>query len=72
MWWLKVQIGEDMPKVMRRSIAAFANTSAEVRAESERAFQLEFHFDVGKHQNAGDVDFQRGGFHVGAVSAPAP
>lgn len=42
MWWLKVRSAEDMPIVISRINQAFANTSAEVRAESERAFQLSF------------------------------
>jgi putative ABC transport system permease protein len=42
MWWLKVKSIEDMPEVTARINRAFANTSAEVRAESERAFQLSF------------------------------
>jgi putative ABC transport system permease protein len=42
MWWLKVKSPEDMPKVIDRINRAFANSSAEVRAETERAFQLSF------------------------------
>jgi putative ABC transport system permease protein len=42
MWWLKVKSAQDMPKVIAAIDQAFANTSAEVRAESERAFQLSF------------------------------
>jgi putative ABC transport system permease protein len=42
MWWLKVRSIEDMPRVTAAINQAFANTSAEVRAESERAFQLSF------------------------------
>jgi putative ABC transport system permease protein len=42
MWWLKVRSIEDMPKVTGTINKAFANSSAEVRAESERAFQLSF------------------------------
>src|SRR5882757_4493 len=42
MWWLKVKSAQDMPKVIATIDKAFANTSAEVRAESERAFQLSF------------------------------
>ncbi|MCI0745928.1 MAG: ABC transporter permease [Verrucomicrobia subdivision 3 bacterium] len=41
-WWLKVRSAEDMPSVLDSINKAFANTSAEVRAESERAFQLSF------------------------------
>ena len=42
MWWVKVKSPEDMPRVITAINKAFANTSAEVRAESERAFQLGF------------------------------
>ena len=42
MWWLKVKSAEDMPRVIAAINQAFANTSAEVRAETERAFQLGF------------------------------
>jgi len=42
MWWLKVKSAQDMPKVLAAINKAFENTSAEVRAESERAFQLSF------------------------------
>ena len=42
MWWLKVKSAEDMPRVISAINNAFANTSAEVRAESERTFQLSF------------------------------
>lgn len=42
MWWLKVTSAEDMPRVIDTINKAFANTSAEVRAETERAFQLGF------------------------------
>ncbi len=42
MWWLRVRSAEDMPRVLGAINKAFANTSAEVRAESERAFQLSF------------------------------
>ncbi|MDB6021784.1 MAG: hypothetical protein JWQ04_1641 [Pedosphaera sp.] len=41
-WWIKVRTAEDMPKVISAINKTFANTSAEVRAESERAFQLSF------------------------------
>jgi putative ABC transport system permease protein len=41
-WWVKVRSAEDMPGVVSAINHAFANTSAEVRAESERAFQLSF------------------------------
>ena len=42
MWWVKVRSAEDMPRVTSAIDKAFANTSAEVRAETERAFQLGF------------------------------
>lgn len=42
MWWLKVDSAEDMPRVIGAINKAFENTSAEVRAETERAFQLGF------------------------------
>ncbi len=42
MWWMKVASAEEMPRVIKRINDTFANTSAEVRAESERAFQLSF------------------------------
>ena len=41
-WWLKARSAEDMPRVISAINAAFANSSAEVRAETERAFQLSF------------------------------
>lgn len=42
MWWLKVAAAEDMPRVIDAINRKFANTAAEVRAETERAFQLGF------------------------------
>lgn len=42
MWWLKVRSPEEMPRVLKTVDEMFANSSAEVRAESERAFQLGF------------------------------
>jgi putative ABC transport system permease protein len=42
MWWLKVRSPEEMPRVLETVNQTFANTAAEVRAESERAFQLSF------------------------------
>jgi putative ABC transport system permease protein len=42
MWWLKVRSADDMAPVIKAINAAFENTSAEVRAESERNFQLSF------------------------------
>ena len=41
-WWVKVRSIEDMQPVTDAINKAFANTSAEVRAETERAFQLSF------------------------------
>ena len=41
-WWAKAKTAEDMPRVISTINNAFANTSAEVRAETERAFQLSF------------------------------
>ena len=41
-WWIKVRSADDMPHVISAINHAFENTSAEVRAESERAFQLSF------------------------------
>ena len=41
-WWVKVRTAEDMPHVISAINQTFANTSAEVRAETERAFQLSF------------------------------
>jgi putative ABC transport system permease protein len=41
-WWVKVRSADDMPRVLDAINKAFANTSAEVRAETERAFQLSF------------------------------
>ncbi|MDB6016261.1 MAG: hypothetical protein JWR19_750 [Pedosphaera sp.] len=41
-WWVKVRSAEDMPRVITAINAAFANSSSEVRAETERAFQLSF------------------------------
>lgn len=41
-WWVKARSAEDMPRVLEAINKAFANTSSEVRAETERAFQLSF------------------------------
>jgi putative ABC transport system permease protein len=41
-WWVKVRSIDDMPRVVDAINKAFANTAAEVRAETERAFQLSF------------------------------
>jgi putative ABC transport system permease protein len=42
MWWIKARSPEEVPAVIDRVNAAFANTSAEVLAETERAFQMSF------------------------------
>lgn len=42
MWWLKAKTLEDVPRVVAAANKAFENTSSEVRAETERAFQLSF------------------------------
>lgn len=39
-WWVKARSLDEMPVVLDRINRAFANTSAEVRAETERAFQM--------------------------------
>jgi putative ABC transport system permease protein len=41
-WWLRANSIAEAPLVTERINKAFANTSAEVRAETERAFQLGF------------------------------
>ena len=41
-WWVKARSLEEVPSVVDQINKAFANTSAEVRAETERAFQLGF------------------------------
>lgn len=41
-WWVRAASIQDVPLVADRINKAFANTSAEVRAESERAFLLGF------------------------------
>jgi putative ABC transport system permease protein len=42
MWWLKAENAAVVPDLLRRINAEFASTSAEVRAETERAFQMSF------------------------------
>jgi putative ABC transport system permease protein len=42
MWWVKVRSPEEITAVIETVNKAFASTSAEVRAETERAFQLSF------------------------------
>jgi putative ABC transport system permease protein len=42
MWWLRATDAESVPALLERINAKFANTSAEVRAETERAFQMGF------------------------------
>ena len=39
-WWVKVRSIDEMPAVVDAINRAFENTSAEVRAETERAFQM--------------------------------
>jgi len=41
-WWVRAASRQEAPQVIERINRAFANTSAEVRAESERAFVLGF------------------------------
>ena len=41
-WWLRAASVEEAPQVVERINQAFANTAAEVLAETERAFQLGF------------------------------
>ncbi len=41
-WWARASSAEESPRVIERINRAFANTSAEVRAETERAFQMSF------------------------------
>jgi putative ABC transport system permease protein len=41
-WWVKVKTLEEVPQVVMAINRAFENTAGEVRAESERAFQLSF------------------------------
>ncbi|MFT3831609.1 MAG: ABC transporter permease [Opitutaceae bacterium] len=42
MWWVKARSAADVPTVIDGINNAFANTSAEVLAETERAFQMSF------------------------------
>ncbi len=42
MWFVKAKQAADMPGVIAAIERAFANTSAEVKAQNERAFQLSF------------------------------
>lgn len=42
MWFVKVRKAADMPGVIAKIEGAFANSAAEVKAQSERAFQLSF------------------------------
>ena len=41
-WWVRAESAEVAPRVISSINAAFANTSAEVRAETESAFQMGF------------------------------
>ena len=42
MWWLRVESAEVAPSVIEAINKAFANSANEVRAETERAFQMSF------------------------------
>lgn len=42
MWWLRLKSADALDNVSRSIEAEFANTASEVRAESERAFQMSF------------------------------
>lgn len=42
MWWVRAASAEDAPDVIAAINAAFANSANEVRAETERAFQMSF------------------------------
>ena len=42
MWWARVESAEVAPQVIAAIEKAFANTANEVRAETERAFQMSF------------------------------
>lgn len=42
MWWIRVDSAEVAPQVIQAIEKAFANTANEVRAETERAFQMSF------------------------------
>ncbi len=42
MWWVRARSAEEVPQIIERINKAFENTSAEVRAETERAFQMSF------------------------------
>ena len=42
MWWVRARSAEEVPQIIERINKAFENTSSEVRAETERAFQMSF------------------------------
>jgi putative ABC transport system permease protein len=42
MWWVRARSAEEIPEIIERINKAFASSSAEVRAETERAFQMSF------------------------------
>ena len=42
MWWIRAKSAEEAPAVIEAINRAFANSANEVRAESERAFQMSF------------------------------
>ncbi len=41
-WWLRARSAKETPAIISRVNKAFENSSAEVRAETERAFQMSF------------------------------
>ncbi len=41
-WWVRAHSADDAPQVIDQINKAFANSAAEVRAETERAFQMSF------------------------------
>ena len=42
MWWIRAESAEVAPRVIEEITRAFANSANEVRAETERAFQMSF------------------------------
>src|SRR5436309_2186454 len=42
MWWVRAESAEVAPRVIETINRTFANTANEVRAETERAFQMSF------------------------------
>lgn len=41
-WWIRARSAEESPRIIADINQAFANSAAEVRAETERAFQMSF------------------------------